>query len=133
MKPFSLVSRDSLVGRSVRLMPYESRLPRSGKFGAAAALCEAPQQYPDRIRSISSATYLSAAAPPTLIIEPVEDGFIPSEAVFAFAAKARAAGVDMTLVRIPTTNHFPVYADSPAGQANRTITFAYLRDLLGQS
>src|SRR6187551_3263310 len=29
-------------------MPYESRLPRSGKFGAAAALCEAPQQYPHR-------------------------------------------------------------------------------------
>ena len=74
-----------------------------------------PQQHPDRIRSISSATYLSAAAPPTLIIEPVEDGFIPSEAVFAFAAEAKAAGVDLTTVRIPTTNHFPVYADTLAG------------------
>jgi acetyl esterase len=92
-----------------------------------------PQQYPDRIRSIASATYLSAAAPPTLIVEPAEDGFIPSEAVFAFAAEARAAGVDLTIVRIPTTNHFPVYADSPAGQANRTIALAYLRKLLGQN
>ena len=92
-----------------------------------------PQQYPDRIRSISSATFLSAAAPPTLIVEPAEDGFIPSEAVFAFAAEAKAAGVDLTIVRIPTTNHFPVYADSPAGQANRTIALAYLRKLFGQS
>jgi acetyl esterase len=91
-----------------------------------------PQQYPDRIRSISSATYLSAAAPPTLIVEPTEDGFIPSEAVFAFAAKAKAAGVDLTIVRLPTTNHFPVYADSPAGQANRTIALAYLRTVFGQ-
>jgi len=92
-----------------------------------------PRQHPDRIRSISSATYLSAAAPPTLIVEPAEDGFIPSEAVFAFAAEAKAAGVDLTTVRIPTTNHFPVYADTLAGQANRTITRAYLRKLLGQS
>jgi acetyl esterase/lipase len=92
-----------------------------------------PRQHPDRTRAISSATYLSAAAPPTLIVEPAEDGFIPSESVFAFAAKAKAAGVDLTIVRIPTTNHFPVYADTLAGQANRTITRAYLRKLLGQS
>ena len=92
-----------------------------------------PRQYPDRIRSISSATYLSAAAPPTLIVEPAEDGFIPSEAVYGFADKAKAAGVVLTIVRIPTTNHFPVYGDSPAGQANRTIALAYLRKVLGQS
>lgn len=92
-----------------------------------------PRQFPDRIRSISSATYLSAAAPPTLIVEPAADGFVPSEAVLAFAAEAKAAGVDMTIVRIPTTNHFPLYADTLAGQANRTITFAYLRKLLGRS
>lgn len=92
-----------------------------------------PQQYPDRLRSISSETYLSAVAPPTLIVEPTEDGFIPSEAVLAFAAEAKAAGVDMTLVRIPTTDHFPVYAGTLAGQANRTIALAYLRKLLGHS
>ncbi|MCU7726918.1 alpha/beta hydrolase [Actinoplanes sp. KI2] len=115
---------------------YDHGVPQPGadpKVFIGNYLGGPPRQFPDRIRSISSATYLSAAAPPTLIIEPVEDGFIPSEAVFAFAAEARAAGVTMTLVRIPTTNHFPVYAESPAGQADRTITAAYLKDLLGQS
>lgn len=90
----------------------------------------APARYPDRLRAISSATYIGPGAPPTLIIEPEEDGFIPSEGVFAFADRARKAGVDMTIVRLPVVNHFSAYADSLAGQANRTIAAAYLERLL---
>jgi acetyl esterase/lipase len=90
-----------------------------------------PEQHPDRLRAITSATYLSAAAPPTLIIEPSEDGFIPSEAVFAFADEARAAGVDLTVARLPVVDHFPVDFESLSAQANRTIAAAYLRDHVG--
>ena len=57
------------------------------------------------MRAISSATYLSKNAPRTLIIEPELDGLIPPEGVYGFANRARAAGVDVTLIRIPFANH----------------------------
>ncbi|WP_214105385.1 alpha/beta hydrolase [Acrocarpospora catenulata] len=85
-----------------------------------------PEDHPDRIAAISSATYLTGHAPPTLIIEPEEDGFIPSEAVFAFAEQARQAGVDVTVAGLPVINHFPFTYDTMANQAIRTITAAFL-------
>jgi acetyl esterase/lipase len=87
-----------------------------------------PDAFPDRMRAISAATYLSPNAPPTLIVEPEEDGFVPAEAVFRFADRARAAGVNITVARLPVVNHYAVLANTVADQAIRTITQTWLEE-----
>jgi acetyl esterase len=90
-----------------------------------------PNEFPDRLAAISSTTYLSAKAPPTLIVEPDNDGLVPSRGVLAFAEKARAAGVNVTVHRIPHSNHIydEMFADSIGNQAGLTIRQAYLAKL----
>jgi acetyl esterase len=90
-----------------------------------------PSEVPDRLAAISSITYLSAKAPPTLIVEPDNDGLIPSRGVLAFAEKAQAAGVDVTVHRIPHSNHIydELFAGSIGNQAGLTIRQAYLAKL----
>jgi len=87
-----------------------------------------PADHPDRLRAISSRTYVSARAPQTLVIEPDRDGFIPSSGVFDWADEARAAGADVSVVPIPYSNH--VYnqfaANSLGNQARLTVTESYL-------
>jgi acetyl esterase/lipase len=87
-----------------------------------------PEQFPDRIKAISSETYISDKAPRTLIIEPEKDGLVVSDGVYAFADKAKAAGVDLELVRIPFANHIynQIAANSIGNQARLTITQSYL-------
>jgi acetyl esterase/lipase len=87
-----------------------------------------PEEFPDRVKAISSATYLSSRAQQTLIIEPEKDGLVVSDSVYAFADKARASGVDITLVRIPFANHVynQIAAHSIGNQARLTITQHYL-------
>jgi acetyl esterase len=77
----------------------------SAKASITTYIGGSPEELPDRMRAISSATYLSKNAPRTLIIEPELDGLIPPEGVYGFANRARAAGVDVTLIRIPFANH----------------------------
>jgi acetyl esterase len=80
------------------------------------------------MKAITSATYLSNKAPQTLVIEPEDDGLVPSAGVYRFVEQARAANVDMTLVRIPFASH--VYnqwaANSIGDQGRLTITQHYL-------
>jgi acetyl esterase/lipase len=90
-----------------------------------------PDALPDRMRAISAATYLSPKAPPTLIVEPEEDGFVPAEGVFRFADRARAAGVDITVARLPVVNHYAMFANTMADQAIRTITQRWLEERVG--
>lgn len=101
---------------------FEPRMLVQGYVGGA------PEVLPDRIRVISSATYLSGRAPPTLVIEPEKDGLVVSEGVYAFVRKAKAAGVEIQLVRIPFANHVynQIAANSIGNQARRTITAHYL-------
>jgi acetyl esterase/lipase len=58
-----------------------------------------------------------------LIIEPDNDGLIPSRGVLGFAEKAQAAGVDVTVHRIPHSNHIydELFAGSIGNQAGLTI------------
>lgn len=102
---------------------FEPQMLMKGYIGGT------PEQYPDRIKSISSASFISDKAPPTLIIEPDKDGLVVSDSVHAFAAKAKAAGIDIELVRIPFANHVynQIAANSIGNQARLTITENYLR------
>lgn len=101
---------------------FEPRMLTTGYLGGR------PDDVPDRVRAVSSATYLSESAPPTLIIEPASDILVPSASVYAFAEQARAAGVDIELVRIPYANHIynQMAANSLGNQARLTITARYL-------
>jgi acetyl esterase/lipase len=88
-----------------------------------------PEEFPDRIKAISSATYISKKAPPTLVIEPEKDGLVVSDGVYGFVDAARAGGVDIEMVRIPFANHVynQIAANSIGNQARLTITEHYLQ------
>lgn len=93
-----------------------------------------PEAHPERMRAISSDTYIGPSAPPTLIIEPMGDGFIPANGVLDFADRAQRAGVDVTVARLPFAGHG--YDSGALGnQARRSITENYLaeRDLAPRS
>lgn len=87
-----------------------------------------PDGVPERLQAVSPDTYVSAAAPPTLIVEPDRDGLIPTAGVVRFAERARAAGVAVTLVRLPYANHAfdQMAAGSLGNQASLTIRQHYL-------
>lgn len=101
---------------------FEPQMLMAGYVGGT------PEEFPDRIKAISSDTYISAKAPPTLVIEPEKDGLVVSDGVYDFVDKAKAAGVDIELVRIPFSNHVynQIAANSLGNQARLTITERYL-------
>lgn len=88
-----------------------------------------PAQFPDRYRAVTSDTYISSAAPPTLVISPDHDSLIPPEGVRAFVDDARNAGIDVTRADIPFANHAydALASDSLGNQARLTITENWLR------
>ncbi|WP_099867575.1 alpha/beta hydrolase [Pararhizobium haloflavum] len=102
---------------------FEPRMLMMGYVGGT------PDEFPERISAISSATYISAEAPPTLVIEPERDGLVVSDSVYAFVEAAKAAGVEVDIVRIPFANHVydQIASNSIGNQARLTITHEYLR------
>jgi acetyl esterase len=115
---------------------YDHPVPSSiasPKAFITAYLGGTPQAYPDRMRAISSATYLSGKAPRTLILAPERDVLIPPAGVYRFVEQARAAGVDVTLVRMPFANHgfdmsglIRLPAANSLGNQSRSIILNYL-------
>jgi acetyl esterase/lipase len=105
----------------------------SGKYFITAYIGGSPRQFPDRMRAISSETYLSKLAPRTLVVEPERDGLIPPEGVFGFVDRARAAGVDVTLFSMPFANHgfdlvglVPIPVANSLGNQSRSVIQHYL-------
>lgn len=103
---------------------FDPKMLMSGYIGGT------PEEFPERIRAISSDTYISPRAPPTLVIEPEKDGLVVSDSVYAFVERAKAAGADITLARIPFANHIynQIAAQAIGNQARRTITLHYLQE-----
>ncbi|WP_296478100.1 alpha/beta hydrolase [Roseinatronobacter sp.] len=91
-----------------------------------------PADYPGRIAEISSRTYLTPNAPPTLVILPERDSLVVAEGTLAFAAEARDAGVDLELVRMPFASHIynQIAANSLGNQSGRTIRLRFLEQHL---
>jgi acetyl esterase len=91
------------------------------------------EEYPERYDGVSTATYLSPEAPPTLIIEPMRDTLVPTRTVLDFAEQARSAGVEVEVAQIPLSWH--IYTQLAAGsignQAHLSIGTAYLAERLG--
>ena len=88
-----------------------------------------PEQFPQRYAQIASATHISPAAPPTLILLPAADHLVPVDATYRFAEQAREAGVDVALVAVPYADHvFDARPGSIGQQAFRQLTAQWLRN-----
>jgi acetyl esterase/lipase len=64
-----------------------------------------PAQFPDRYRAITSTEYINPAAPPTLVIVGQNDHLVPPQGTYTFCDRARQAGVDIQLIRLPYSDH----------------------------
>lgn len=112
---------------------YDNGVPFPGgapKMFVSNYIGGSPSQYPDRMDAISTGTYIADDVPPTLIIEPDNDGYIPSSGVFAFARDAASQGADVTVARLPVVNHFAFDVNSIADQAIISIARTYLDGVL---
>ena len=88
-----------------------------------------PQEFPDRYARISSDTYITAGAPPTLILVGEADHLVPVDGTYRFADRARAAGAEVELVTLPYADHvFDARRGSIGQQAYRQVTACWLRD-----
>lgn len=65
----------------------------------------APAEHPDRARAISSITYVTPKAPPTLIVLSDDDHLVPIEGALQFIERVQQAGVSMRVVRFPWADH----------------------------
>jgi acetyl esterase/lipase len=91
-----------------------------------------PADAPDRYRAVASTTYVSPAAPPTLLLVPEADQLVPPEGAHRFAAHARAAGVDVTVVSMASLDHSFDLAPFP-DRLFREITLRWLGSRVGTS
>lgn len=110
---------------------YESGFPIPGfepKMLIEGYIGGPPEAFPERIAAITSASFLTPAAPPTLIVLPEKDSLVVKEGTLGFAAAAAKAGVDLTLVTIPFANHVfnQIAANSLGNQIARTIRQTFL-------
>lgn len=103
---------------------FEPRILIEGYIGGE------PDQHPDRMKAVSSATYITKSAPPTLIILPENDSLVVAHGTRAFAEKAIAKGVRLDLVRIPFANHVfnQLAANSLGNQIGRTLRLRFLEE-----
>lgn len=65
----------------------------------------APDVYPERFAAVSSATHISAAAPPTLIFMTENDHLVPIASMRDFAKKVESAGIPLRVISIPHGEH----------------------------
>ena len=111
---------------------YDNADPALGDVSrdmAGAYVGGSPREFPQRYAAVASATHISPAAPPTLILMGAADHLVPTEGTYRFADQARAAGVDVELVAVPYADHvFDGRSGSIGQQAYRQLTAKWLRD-----
>lgn len=101
---------------------FEPKMLIEGYIGGA------PAQHPERVAAISSVTYLTSKAPPTLIILPQNDGLVIAAGTRSFVRAAEMAGANIELVQIPFANHAfnQIAANSLGNQIGRTVRLRFL-------
>ena len=89
-----------------------------------------PERFPERVAAVSSASYITPDAPPTLAILPKKDSLVVARGTEAFAREAQAAGVDLQLVHIPFANHVfnQLAANSLGNQIGRSLRLRFIDD-----
>lgn len=87
-----------------------------------------PAQHPDRLAAISPITFAGPGVPPTLIVQPTRDDFIPASGNRSFAADARAHGATVDVYDVPFSHHaFDIAPRSIGGQVKLTDAEAWLK------
>ena len=87
----------------------------------------APADVPDRVRAVSPSSYLAGTTPPTLVLQPDGDDFIPAEGNVEVMKEAQQAGADATIVAVPFSWHgFDATRDSIGAQLKVTVTKNWL-------
>lgn len=91
-----------------------------------------PEEFPKRYAAADSATHLTAAAPPTLVMTAMRDDVIIPADQFEWVDAARDRGVDVETVQIPLANHaYSQKAKNSIGsQGHLSIGEAYLSERL---
>lgn len=88
-----------------------------------------PEQFPERYAAIASATHINPKAPPTLLIVPQSDHLVAPDAAYAFEAKAKAAGVQTRLIKVPYAEHaFDLRSGSIGSQLVRQSMLTFLEE-----
>jgi acetyl esterase/lipase len=64
-----------------------------------------PSEHPARAHAVSSASYITPQAPPTLIFIPDNDHLVPIAGALSFIDQATRAGVPVRTVRFPWADH----------------------------
>jgi acetyl esterase/lipase len=101
---------------------FEPKMLIEGYIGGS------PHHHPERVEAISSATFVTGKAPPTLIILPENDSLVVARGTRAFVKDAEMAGANLELVQIPFANHVfnQVAANSLGNQIGRTVRLRFL-------
>lgn len=64
-----------------------------------------PTTYPERMRAVSPATYITPAAPPTLIVLSENDRLVPIDGTLQFIDRVTQAGIPVRVLRFPLADH----------------------------
>lgn len=80
-----------------------------------------PDEHPDRAAAVASARFIHAGAPPTYLTLSENDHLVPIAGAEAFVEQARAAGIDVVVVR-------RAFADHSAGLSYHGIANQMLLD-----
>ena len=73
---------------------------------------------------------MSNKTPPTLVLQPELDDFIPAEGNYEVVDEAQQAGANVTLARVPFAYHgFDSLPSSVGGQTRTSIAVNWLQDL----
>lgn len=87
-----------------------------------------PAEVPERYEALTPANHLTAAAPPTLMVVPTGDRFVPPADAYALADTLSATGVPNHLVRIYAADHiFDAKSGSAGAQIWRQATLDWFR------
>lgn len=87
---------------------YENSDPIEGRRSrrmVRAYLGGTPEDHPDRVRAVSSVTYITMNAPPTLLLLSDNDRLVPIEGALQFIDRAKQAGISLRIVRFPWAGH----------------------------
>lgn len=101
---------------------FEPRMLIEGYIGSS------PDEHPERVEAIASASFLTEDAPPTLIVLPENDSLVVAQGTRSFVQHAEQTGVPIELVQIPFANHVfnQIAANSIGNQIGRTVRLRFL-------
>ncbi|MBY3791516.1 alpha/beta hydrolase [Rhodococcus fascians] len=88
-----------------------------------------PAEQPERLAAVSPSTYIGPSAPPTLVLQPERDDFIPAEGNYRLVEQAQDAGAEVTLADVPFAYHgFDSFQGSIGGQLRNTVIRHWLQE-----